>query len=113
MLSTIEIEQIEKSEQSIVQRLYAEYKIFAESPYVDSYLSALNQLNKWNEELRDRPVAINENEKDKAFERALLYLKSRDELLESLDATRNRMSEKQHEEVQAVVNKKHKDKIVL
>lgn len=99
MLSTQEIEEIESSESALVQRLYAEYKIFADSPYVESYLSALHQLKKWDEEMLTRPVGINDNEQEKAFERVLKYLDLRDKLLQSLDATRSRMSGIQKEDL--------------
>lgn len=98
-LSTEEIEQIENSESALVQRLYAEYKVFSESPYVESYLSALHQLKKWDEEMLSSPVGINDNEQEKAFDRVLKYLDLRDKLLQSLDATRMRMTGVQKEKL--------------
>lgn len=112
-LSTDEIEQIENSEIALVQRLWKEYKSFIESPYINSYLSALKQLQKWDEEILEKPITINDNEKEKAFDRVLRYLEVRNELLLSLNATRKLMTGEEKDEVDQVVDKKHKGKVLM
>jgi hypothetical protein len=77
-----------------LERLRAELKLLKESPYYVTYVSIYKQLDRWAQELKERPVAItssNEDDDTRAFDKVDKYMKSLNLYFDQLELLRQKM----------------------
>jgi len=82
-----------------IEYLESELQRFKSSPYKDAYLSLLNQLNNWNNQLLEKPIDLFGEATDKSFERAHKYLTEQKPYFEQLDYLRKLMTPDQVKDV--------------
>lgn len=101
----------ELGDHPLLDRLIMGYELFANSPYLDSYLTMYNQVSDINSQLKIDPNDLNEygdpinrisirRSDEKTFERGHKYLLLLPELIEKMDKLRRMISPAKVEDVE-------------
>jgi len=101
----------ELGDHPLLERMIMGYELFANSPYLDSYLTMYNQVSDINSQLKIDPNDLNEygdpinrisirRSDEKTFERGHKYLLLLPELIEKMDKLRRMISPAKVEDVE-------------
>lgn len=100
----LDLEKLAKKNEAVASLLEF-YNTVIQSPYYDSYISARNQIQWWNLEIKNNPTSIyndSEDMNDKSFERAHKFLTTQSELISNLNAIRLQLLPQEEKEVEKV-----------
>ncbi|MCZ2394915.1 MAG: hypothetical protein LC100_00055 [Chitinophagales bacterium] len=89
----------------VLEELYREIVVIYQSPYYDTYLAILEQVEDFNRQLKKNKMDLFADKEDKAFERGFKYMKEACDILSNLERLKEKMT---HEEQKAISSKKSK-----
>jgi len=89
----------------VLEELYREIVVIYQSPYYDTYLAILEQVEDFNRQLKKNKMDLFADKEDKAFERGFKCMKEACDILSNLERLKEKMT---HEEQKAISSKKSK-----
>jgi len=82
-----------------VEYIESRLMVYEKSPYKDSYLALLNQINNWNRQLNTTPIDLFADSSQKEFDRAHKFFIEQKPYFEQLEYLRKLMTPLEQKEV--------------
>lgn len=89
----------DKSVVLYIEYLETQLNKFTNSPYSNSYLSLLFQIENWNKQLTDKPIDLFKDKEAKEFDRAHKFFTEQKPYFEQLDYLRKLMLPEEQKEI--------------
>jgi len=82
-----------------IKELEERLSVYERSPYKESYMALLTQINDWNEQLTENPINLFADNTSKEFDRAHKYFTEQKPYFEQLEYLRKLMNPDEIKEV--------------